>query len=86
MYDVGESMKGEASMHNQGMTFFKGLSDPDVFANITAVASRADRTCAVGPGIRQSEEILWENSAWVFPPEPVCAGAVASAFTAFSHC
>lgn len=38
----------------------------------------------MGPGNRQSEEIVWENLAWAFLPEPVCAGAVASACTVFA--
>lgn len=86
MYDIDENMKGETSRHNQGMMFCKGPLDLGAFADITAVASRTDRPCAVGPGNRQSEEIVWENPAWIFLPEPVCAGAVASACTAFCHC
>lgn len=72
-------------MHSQGMMFFKGPLDPGVFANITAVASRTDRPWAVGPGNRQSQKILRENTAWVFLPEPACAGAADSAFPAFCH-
>lgn len=86
MYDIGENMKGETSMHNQGMMFFKGPLDPGVLANITAVASRTDRPWAVGPGNRQGQETLWENPAWVFLPEPVYVGAADSAFPAFCHC
>lgn len=81
MYYIGEKMKYETSMHNQGMMFLKGPLEPGIFDNITAVASRRDRPDAVGPGNRQSEEMFW-----VFLPEPVCAGTAASAFTAFCHC
>lgn len=86
MDDIGENMKGETSMRNQGMMFFKGPLDPGVLANITAVASRTDRPWVVGPGKRQSQEILWEDPAWVFLPETVYAGTADSAFPAFCHC
>lgn len=49
MYYIGEKMKYETSMHNQGMMFLKDPLEPGIFDNITAVASRTDRPRAVGP-------------------------------------
>lgn len=80
-------MRYEIGMQDQGMIFLKDPSDPSAVDN-TAMCSYAnsmERPHAVGPGNRQSEEIVQEYPAWVFLSESDCAGTAASAFTAVCH-
>ena len=85
---VQEGVKCETGMQDRGMIFLKDPPGPSVVDNIAtcSYASRMERPHAVGPGKRQSGEIVWEYPEWVFLPESVCAGAAASAFTAICHC
>lgn len=82
-----QSTKYDTGMQNQGMIFLKDTSEPSVVDNtaMCSCASSMERPHAVGPGNRQSEEIVREYRAWVFLSESDCAGTAASAFTAVCH-